>query len=247
MRPAWRALRRLRRQGRPIRAPRTDPPPSPRGAAGRISTEPSCPAPRPSAGPRSFVPTAPSFTTARRREVDRIVRESLALIGTPVLAEAAYAAAPRPPLPPEGMTTMQLTTPQPARHPEPDHKSLRARLCDFRSSGSEEGRRVSDRLRAAPRLERRPDAPHARHGAGPVLLCRPEGREPRFVGLGLEVETRADLEALSKTSRSVGDRDVGLARRRRARAPDRPVGLSRRRDFRARRRAGTAASAAPCR
>ena len=138
--------------------------------AWRIWTGSSFPAPRPSAGPRSFAPTAPSSTTARSAEVNRIVGESLALIGTPVRAEVPLGAAPALAALKESRPCSS-PPPRPAGpHPRPTTKEDRARLCDLRSSGSTEGRGVSDRLRPAPRLERRPDAPHARDRAGPVLF-----------------------------------------------------------------------------
>ena len=83
-------------------------------------------------------------------------------------------------------------------------------------------------------------------GTGPAPYCYvvQKADKPRFVGLGLEVETRADLEALSKLPGASAIENDDLAGRRRARAPDRPVRLPRRRDFRSVGSARTAASAA---
>ena len=140
---------------------------------------------------------------------------------------------------------MQLTTPQPARHPNPTTKAsaLAYAIFDRPDLKKAEEYLIDFGLRPVSNdgqllLMR---------GTGPAPYCYvvQKADKPRFVGLGLEVENRADLEALSKLRRGVRDRDNHLAGRRRARAPDRPVRFSRRRDFRTIVGARTAASAAP--
>ncbi len=93
---------------------------------------------------------------------------------------------------------MQLTTPQPARHPNPTTKAsgLAYAIFDRPDLNKAEAYLIDFGLRPVSNdgqllLMR---------GTGPAPYCYvvQNAEKPRFVGLGLEAETHADLEALSK-------------------------------------------------
>ena len=162
MRPTAQRLRRLRRQGRPDRASRAGAAPSPRRRLGGPRRRRSCPASRPSGWAAVVRPDRTVLHDGPAAEVDRLVRESLALMANAVARRGA-SGAEFPSCPFEEVFTMQLTTPQPARHPNPTTKAVGPRLCDLRSPRPQEGRRISDRFRAQIRLERRRNASDARN------------------------------------------------------------------------------------
>src|SRR5271166_103612 len=103
-----------------------------------------------------------------------------------------------PPLPPEGVPIMQLTTPQPARHPNPTTKAsaLAYAIFDRPDLKTAEDYLIDFGLRP---VSNDGQTLHMR-GTGPAPYCYVvrKADQPRFVGLGLEVESLADLEALSK-------------------------------------------------
>ncbi len=139
---------------------------------------------------------------------------------------------------------MQLTTPQPARHPNPTTKASALAYAIFERPDLKKAEEYLIDFGLRPVSNDGQTLFMRGTGPSPYLLCRPKAEKPRFVGLGLEVDTRADLEALSKLPGASAIETVDLAGRRTARSSHRPVRLSRRCDFRSVRRAGTAASAA---
>ena len=94
---------------------------------------------------------------------------------------------------------MRLATAEPTRHTNPTVKAaaLAYAIFDRPDLKKAEEYLIDFGLRA--RVERRPDAVHcAARRRRPFCYVVRKADEPRFVGLGLEVETRADLEALPR-------------------------------------------------
>ncbi len=93
---------------------------------------------------------------------------------------------------------MQLTTPQPARHPNPTTKAsaLAYAIFDRPDLKKAEDYLIDFGLR---HVSNDGELLFLR-GTGPAPYCYvvQKAEKPRFVGLGIEVETRADLEALSR-------------------------------------------------
>src|SRR5271165_7317797 len=96
------------------------------------------------------------------------------------------------------MTNMQLTTPQPARHPDPTTKAsaLAYAIFDRPDLKKAEEYLIDFGLRPVSNdgqtLFLRGTAP------SPFCYVVRKAAKPRFVGLGLEVDSLADLEALTK-------------------------------------------------
>jgi len=93
---------------------------------------------------------------------------------------------------------MQLTTPQPARHPNPTTKAsaLAYAIFDRPDLKKAENYLIDFGLRPVSKDSQT----LFMRGTGPAPYCYvvQKAEKPRFVGLGLEIETRADLEALSR-------------------------------------------------
>ena len=93
---------------------------------------------------------------------------------------------------------MQLTTPQPARHPNPttNASALAYAIFDRPDLKKAENYLIDFGLRPVSKDSQT----LFMRGTGPAPYCYvvQKAEKPRFVGLGLEIETRADLEALSR-------------------------------------------------
>ena len=124
---------------------------------------------------------------------------------------------------------MRLSTPQPARHPNPTTRAsgLAYAIFDRPDLKKAEEYLVDFGLRPVSNdgqlLFMRGTGP------APFVYVVQKAAKPRFVGLGLEVEFAGRSRSAGEASGGVRDRDVGLAGRRTAGAPDRPVRLPRRR------------------
>jgi 3-(3-hydroxy-phenyl)propionate hydroxylase len=139
-------------------------------------------------------------------EANRLVSESLALLGTAPGSATHSADAAVPPLRglfPMNLTTpglvpMKLTTPQPARHPSPTAKAtaLAYLMFDRPDLARAEQFLTDFGLRT---VAKEGDLLFLR-GTGPAPFCYVvrKAHKARFVGFGLRVNSLAELEALSR-------------------------------------------------
>ncbi|HEX7671759.1 MAG TPA: bifunctional 3-(3-hydroxy-phenyl)propionate/3-hydroxycinnamic acid hydroxylase [Polyangiaceae bacterium] len=138
-------------------------------------------------------------------EASRLVRETLLLLGAKgatLRSRSVHRSKEREPM-------IQLTTPQPARHPAPTAKADALAFITFERPDLPLATRfLTDfGLRLA---EARPDALYFRGAdTGPFCVVVRQGARPRFTGIGLHVRAEADLVALSEAGgEGVGSLDA---------------------------------------